>query len=207
MNTPLSLTFLIRETIIGLINEGPKVISESVTLSEGLSYHITKNIPIHKNVYRPGSKNFFDLISEAREAFLSKKIELCEEDQFLIDSDLGKFGKFKGKIVPLDFPLPYHLTEAEYKGRKVTLNKPFRQSGGKSKFAVYVRDPKTKNIKKIQFGAKGMSVGLSDPGRRKSFVARHRCKEKKDKTKAGYWACRVGRYPYLFGSKKYYTWW
>jgi len=90
-----------------------------------------------------------------------------------------------------------------YKGRKVKLNKPKR--GGSKKFYVYVRNPKTGKIKKISFGAKGMTTGLRDPARRKSFKARHNCEDKKDKTKAGYWACRIGRHPKVTGAP--YTWW
>ena len=93
-----------------------------------------------------------------------------------------------------------------YKGKKVDLNKPRR--GGKKKFYVYVRNPKTDKIIKVEWGAKGMSVGINDPARRKSFAARHRCStHANDKTKPRYWACRTGRYPHLTGSKKKYTWW
>ena len=91
-----------------------------------------------------------------------------------------------------------------YKGRKVKLNKPKR--GGKKKFYVYVKNPKTGNIKKISFGAKGMTTGLRDPARRKSFKARHNCEDKNDKTKAGYWSCRIGRHPKVTGAP-YTTWW
>ena len=91
-----------------------------------------------------------------------------------------------------------------YKGKKVKLNKPKR--GGSKKFYVYVKNPKTGNIKKIEFGAKGMTTGLRDPARRKSFKARHNCEDKNDKTKAGYWACRIGRYPKVTGAP-YTTWW
>ena len=89
-----------------------------------------------------------------------------------------------------------------YQGKKVQLNKPKR--GGSKKFYVYVRDPKTKNIKKVSFGAKGMTTGLNDPARVKSFVARHRCKtHANDKTKAAYWSCRLPRYIGSSGKK----WW
>ena len=91
-----------------------------------------------------------------------------------------------------------------YKGKKVKLNKPKR--GGFKKFYVYVKNPKTGKIKKISFGAKGMSTGLRDPDRRKSFKARHNCEDKNDKTKPGYWACRIGRYPKVTGAP-YTTWW
>ena len=91
-----------------------------------------------------------------------------------------------------------------YQGRKVKLNKPKR--GGSKKFYVYVRNPKTGKIKKVSFGAKGMTTGLRDPARRKSFKARHNCEDKKDKTKAGYWSCRIGRHPKVTGAP-YTTWW
>lgn len=59
---------------------------------------------------------------------------------------------------------------ATYKGRKVTLNKPMR--GDVKKFKVFVKDKVTGNVKKVNFGQKGMSIGRNDPARRKSFNAR-----------------------------------
>jgi hypothetical protein len=91
------------------------------------------------------------------------------------------------------------LSEAEYQGRKVTLNKPTR--GDQKKFKVYVKDPKTGNIKKVNFGHGGktakrlgqktMKIKKSDPARRKSFRARHNCANPGPKTKARYWSCRA----------------
>lgn len=80
------------------------------------------------------------------------------------------------------------ISEAKYKGRKVTLNKPMR--GDVKKFKVFVRDPSTGNIKKVNFGDKKMRIKKSNPKRRKSFRARHRCSNPGPKTKARYWACR-----------------
>lgn len=79
--------------------------------------------------------------------------------------------------------------KAEYKGRKVTLNKPFRNGDGKSKFSVYVKNDKG-NVVKVNFGDPDMEIKKDDPERRKSFRARHNCDQKKDKTTAGYWSCR-----------------
>jgi len=89
--------------------------------------------------------------------------------------------------------------EAEYRGRKVKLNKPMR--GDVKKFKVYVKDPKTGNIKKVNFGHGGtsakkrgektMKIKKSDPKRRKSFRARHNCDNPGPKTKARYWSCRM----------------
>jgi hypothetical protein len=91
------------------------------------------------------------------------------------------------------------LDEAEYRGRKVKLNKPTR--GDVKKFKVYVKDPKTGNIKKVNFGHGGssakkagqktMKIKKSNPKRRKSFRARHNCDNPGPKTKARYWSCRA----------------
>ena len=99
------------------------------------------------------------------------------------------------------------LNEAEYKGREVPLNKPKR--GGPKKFFVYVKNPKTGNVKKVNFGDSGnLSVKLNEPGARASFAARHKCAQKKDKTKPGYWSCNIGRYwKSLGGSKNFSGYW
>ena len=87
------------------------------------------------------------------------------------------------------------LIEAEYQGRKVTLNKPMQGDVKKSK--VYVKDPKTGNVKKVNFGhggssvkGKAMSIKKSNPARRRSFRARHNCDNPGPRTKARYWSCR-----------------
>ena len=81
------------------------------------------------------------------------------------------------------------VVEAEYQGRQVKLGKPM--AGDVKKYKVYVRDPKTGNIKKVNFGDKGMSIKRDNPARRKNFRARHNCSSKKDRTSAGYWSCRM----------------
>ena len=80
------------------------------------------------------------------------------------------------------------IEEAEYRGRKVKLNKPMR--GDVKKFKVYVKDPSTGNIKKVNFGDPNMRIKKSNPKRRKSFRARHNCDNPGPKTKARYWSCR-----------------
>jgi len=81
------------------------------------------------------------------------------------------------------------ITEAEYQGKKVKLNDPVR--GGSKKFYVYVKNEKG-NVVKVSFGdTTGLSIKRDDPARRKSFRARHNCDQKKDKTTAGYWSCRM----------------
>ena len=87
------------------------------------------------------------------------------------------------------------IDEAEYQGRKVKLGKPMQ--GDVKKFKVYVKDPKTGNIKKVNFGnggssvkGKAMSIKKNNPKRRKSFRARHNCDNPGPRTKARYWSCR-----------------
>lgn len=107
------------------------------------------------------------------------KIFLKEQLQFslLIEEVLENF--LSGKSV---------MTEAEYQGRKVTLNKPMK--GDVKKFKVYVKDPKTGNVKKVNFGDPNMRIKKSNPERRKSFRARHNCDNPGPKTKARYWSCK-----------------
>ena len=80
------------------------------------------------------------------------------------------------------------IAEAEYQGRKVTLNKPMQ--GDVKKFKVYVKDPTTGNVKKVNFGDPDMKIRKSNPAARKSFRARHNCDNPGPKTKARYWSCR-----------------
>jgi hypothetical protein len=87
------------------------------------------------------------------------------------------------------------LQEAEYQGRKVELNKPMQ--GDVKKFKVYVKDPKTGNVKKVNFGhggssvkGKAMRIRKNNPKARKSFRARHNCDNPGPKTSARYWSCR-----------------
>jgi hypothetical protein len=80
------------------------------------------------------------------------------------------------------------IDEAEYRGRKVPLGKPMR--GDVKKFKVYVKDPKTGNVKKVNFGDPNMRIKKSNPARRRSFRARHNCANPGPRTKARYWSCR-----------------
>lgn len=79
---------------------------------------------------------------------------------------------------------------AEYKGKKVTLNKPFKTPGESKKSAVYVQNEKG-NVIKVRFGDPNMTIKKSDPARRKSFRARHNCANPGPKTKARYWSCKA----------------
>ena len=115
-----------------------------------------------------------------------------EGDEF----DIAEDEDFEEVLGPLGFPEDEtELFDAEYQGRKVPLNKPMR--GDTKKFKVYVKDPKTGNVKKVNFGHGGtsakrktMRIRKSNPKARTSFRARHNCANPGPKTKARYWSCR-----------------
>ena len=162
-------------------------------LSEELNYHIDKNIPLFESVFRIGSNAHLKLIKEARKLYSRNVIDLSEDDKHIINTHLGEFALFEGEAVPLDLP----MLEAEFKGKDVKLNKPKR--GGPKAYYVYVRDPKTKKIKKVTFGSGGLKAKIRNPKARKAFAARHRCKTANDRTTARYWSCRLPRYASMLG--------
>jgi len=303
-------------------------------LTEGMKYHLDTKTPLYENVYRPGSEAYFSTIKQARH-LMNKGIltELCLEDmELLFETEVGEYGIFEGKKVPLDFPMlneavvvtepqtteytqawnaakqneiirgiveeearkknmePYNawlemaskgkaaggaaytvgastvaqylseedmnpdadvskvmpilaefmqegnkqyviltgqdtyreiqsegtdvwvvdltiyqeesketIAEAKYQGKEVALNKPKR--GGSKAYYVYTRNPKTGKIIKVSFGSGGLKAKINNPEARRNFAARHNCPAKKDKTKAGYWSCRLPRYASLLGLK------
>lgn len=81
------------------------------------------------------------------------------------------------------------FAKAEYQGEKVTLNKPRRIKGGNKKFEVFVQDGD--KVKRVTFGDPNMEIRRDDPKARANFRSRHSCDTKTDKTKAGYWSCRM----------------
>jgi hypothetical protein len=86
--------------------------------------------------------------------------------------------------------LVYVSEAAEYQGRKVQLNKPFRTPDGPKKFSVYVKNERG-NIVKVNFGDPNMKIKKNIPERRKSFRARHNCDTPGPKWKARYWSCKA----------------
>ena len=96
------------------------------------------------------------------------------------------------------------ISEAEFKGKKVALGKPKR--GGPKAYYVYVKDGD--KVKKVTFGSGGLRAKIKNKEARNAFAARHNCKNKKDRTKAGYWSCNLPRYaPALGLGAKMNTFW
>jgi hypothetical protein len=189
----------------------PVMLNESLApkeiLSEGLKYHMNNNMPLTEHVYRAGSQKYFELWAEARALYTRGILEVTDNDlEVLTETDLGHFGMVDGQKVPLDFPIELtegEIDEAKKKAKKNTkkLNKPMRDSSGGKAYKVYVKDPKTKKVKTVRFGSGGLRAKINDKKARNAFAKRHNCAQKKDKTKAGYWSCRLPRYAKLLGLK------
>ena len=241
-------------------------------LSEGLKYHIDNKKPLTEHVYRAGSENYFNLWAEARALYTRGILDFSGDDlAILTETQLGEFGYYEGKKVPLDFIMEEEVKEinitstgvmdlirrvykdaklldflnfsnfkdfveyiktsdfdsfyeirdeieqydkqlaegqdideakAKPKKKNPPIGKPMR--GGSKKFYVYVKAPGGK-IKKVSFGQAGMSAKINNPKARAAFAARHDCKNKKDRTKASYWSCRLPRYAKLLGLKSNFS--
>jgi len=182
------------------------VLNESIApkeiLSENLRYHVVNKLPLTENTFRYGSESFLNLWAEARALYLREIIHVNDDDkEILEETDLGNYGLYEGVKVPLDLLLLENeeLEEAEGKKKNPPIGKPKR--GGSKKFYVYVRKPGG-GIKKVSFGdTTGLSAKINNPEARRAFAKRHDCANKKDRTKASYWSCRLPRYASLLGLK------
>jgi len=202
-----NLTKIIKENLIKELNK-TLVLLEDTKISEELQYHIDNGLTLTNNVFMVYSKKYFDLINEVRDLWMQDLIQLNEEDEQMVLSDIGRVALYEGKMVYLDAPIEEEvedLFEAEHRGKKVNLNKPFRTPGGPKKFAVYVKTP-SGGVKKVTFGDPNLRVRNKNKGAAKSFRARHKCDQKKDRTTAGYWSCSIGRYASALGLKSSNSW-
>jgi hypothetical protein len=200
-------------------NKGP-VINESlnakVVMTENMQYHITNKLPLTENTFRYGSQAFLDLWAEARYLYSRNAIHVNDDDkEILLETNLGEYGMYEGKKVPLDLPMleddslaadeeeiaDEPISETDKKKKNPPIGKPKR--GGSKKFYVYVRDKG--KIKKVSFGQGGMSAKINNAKARRAFAARHKCAQKTDRTKASYWSCRLPRYAKLLGLKSSFS--
>jgi hypothetical protein len=181
-------TWVVMEQWVGfehVLSEGIQCEAEldDDSITEGAVKHL-----MHKDAEQMSRAEFVDKYGVEHGEFWDNIMGELDEDQ-----GAGEVMAKAADEAPVD------TMEAEYQGRKVTLNKPTR--GDQKKFKVYVRDPKTGNVKKVNFGHGGktakrlgqktMKIKKSNPARRKSFRARHNCANPGPKTKARYWSCRA----------------
>jgi len=161
------------------------------TVKDSINYHTTHKIPLSECIFRPHSEGFYEFYKEAREQYNEGVLNVTNPlDLEFLQSDIGLWEEYEGCQVPLDIPLVEEEEAQE-------LNKPKR--GGKKKFYVYVKNDKG-NVIKVSFGdTTGLTAKINDPEARKSFVARHQCSTKNDKTKPSYWSCRLPYYAKQLG--------
>jgi hypothetical protein len=215
----LSEEFRRMQKLAGLLTENQ---TNNGILSEGLSYHLDANKPLTDHLYRAGSTAYFNLWAEARSYYSRGIIDISNEDDLsvLTETNLGHFGMFEGKKVPLDFPIELNeqmdiyddianmefgmdydqlgdnekewvrdeidnmsLNEAKNDNKK--LNKPTRDSSGGKAYKVYVKDPKTGNIKTVRFGSGDLRAKINDkkqetPSQRDINAQLKRIKQKQD---------------------------
>jgi len=175
-----------------------KNLIKETTLRENLQYHLENNIPVDDSVLRPGSKSHINLIRETKRLWKEGRYFATEAEEELFDTDMGEYAIYEEQTVPLDVPMlnEYILDEKKKKKKTPKLGKPSRNTGSGKKYKVFVRNPKTGNVMKITFGDKkgGLEGNWNDPKARKSFAKRHKCAQKNDRTKAGYWACRAHKF-------------
>ena len=180
------------ETIKQLILEG----LQKRLFKPGLMHHVEEGIPLTHCIYRVGSPCYFNVIRQGRHFYKHGLYEVLNEEErdLFENTDLGEFVMFEGKRTPLDFPMYIEdLQEKKKKKKDPPVGKPSRNTGSGKKYKVFVRNPKTGRIKKITYGDSkgGLEGNWNSAEARKSFASRHKCAEKKDRTKAGYWACRA----------------
>lgn len=159
-------------------------------IQEAIKYNVEQGLPLSECVFRRESSMFYEYFLYLRENQSTVKLDCL--GMVLVESDIGRFGEYEGEKVPLDLPF---ITEEE---DDVELGKPKR--GGPKKFYVYVRNPKTGNVKKVTFGdTTGLKAKINDPKARKAYAARHNCDQAKDRTTAQYWSCNLPRYAKALG--------
>lgn len=166
------------------------LISSPTAIGESVKYHLENKISFTENVYRPGSDMFFALINEAKRLY--KEGKYVPKDEYELEvllSNIGEKAIYEGKEVILDFPFDMLDEEGSDPTKGHGIGKPFRKGGGG---AVYVKSGDS--VRLVNFSQSGMSKKYNDPGRLKSFMARHHCLTNKDKTSASYWACRWPRF-------------
>ena len=174
-----------------------KNILTEAEVSKELWYHVQNDISLEECVFRYGSKKYFLIMNEAK-SLMNEGIEFDSKTKALLETDLGEFGMYEGEEVPLDLPmLGDEIFEADKKKKDPPIGRPKR--GGSKAYYVYIRNPKTKKIKKVSFGSGGLRAKINNPKARRAFAARHRCSQANDRTTARYWSCRLPRYAKQLG--------
>lgn len=138
----------------------------------------------YENMIIPKAEDYIDF-GENTEEFVFSAYEYKDPqtgESYFYDTKMNRMKNGRSLV--------YVGKASEYQGKKVTLNKPFRTPDGPKKFSVYVKNEKG-NVVKVNFGDPNMKIKKNIPERRKSFRARHKCDQQKDKTTPAYWSCKM----------------
>jgi len=157
------------------------------------------SLPMLEQVYNRGVGAYRTNPGSVRPSVNSpEQWAMARVNVFLRAIRTGRFpsGKFDTDLLPSKHPLstrkasPDGVEKAEYQGRDVELDRPFRlPSGSSKKFGVYVKDGD--KVRRVTFGSPDMEIRRDDPAARANFRARHSCDTANDKTSARYWSCRM----------------
>jgi len=167
----------------GILEDGTKVPLDFIMEDDSIDEISLKSAGV-KDAIEKLKNHFKDL------GFPSLKAAI----DYIKDGSIADWEEIRGELSTLN---------EEKKKKNPPLNKPKR--GGSKAYYVYVKDPKTKRIKKVSFGSGGLKAKINNPKARQAFAKRHRCSEKNDKTKASYWSCRLPRYAKLLGLKSNFS--
>ena len=186
---------LIRNTDIGEygIFEGEKVALDIPFINEDMGYDLNDLLAVKSDLKKKGFNVKVGYPTE-----IDPKIQIQHIDGD-IDDLQSTLNQMFGDNYRIVFDTNQRMFEAKAKKKKKDppLGKPKR--GGSKAYYVYVRDPKTKRIKKVSFGSGGLRAKINNPKARRAFAARHKCSQKNDRTKASYWSCRLPRYAKALG--------
>ncbi len=174
-------------------------------------YFVVAGVP-HFKRFLDLDFDYFVFMNRGEPYFFKKDLDKMDteaRDPFGRDSFLFEYSPiekrdFDSKVFKHE-ELEDSINEALHRGKNVKIGSPFRTPGGPKKFAVYVKTGKG-TVKKVTFGDPNLRVKNANKGRAKSFRARHKCDQKKDRTTAGYWSCNVGRYAKKLGLKSSSSW-
>jgi len=209
LDFPIELEESLEETTMGdvFIKNLKKVIQQKFKFSPKITTMPNKSIVVfYPTFLRKQFHPFFDSLMEKGAIGDFAGIGMVVTDvENKSDNTTLKLASQPFKNNPL---LEEALNEAKKKKKKKNtkkLNKPMRDSSGGKAYKVYVKDPKTGNIKTIRFGSGGLKAKINNKKARDAFAARHKCSTKNDKTKAGYWSCRLPRYAKLLGLKSSFS--
>jgi len=153
------------------------------------SFEVDKNIKYQDTVITKGYWSYTGKESAGRGVYLN-----------VMNQQMQAFNREDIEIFQKNLPSHFNiikesLDEAEFKGKEVALGKPKR--GGSKAYYVYVKDGD--KVKKVTFGSGGLRAKIKNKEARNAFAARHNCKNKKDRTTAGYWSCNLPRYAKALG--------